>query len=288
MSIGDCRAKKYHRVDTNVFNLPINYEDTHVVTIKKRKPNIGQYTLTGHDDACAALFVLLKDILSGELVMAFQHPYYVSKYFKDKDSTEEQLVFEKLCIITFFSRIRNIRLIRKINTILEIKNLKLMPITPEMEELESDINAKIEKATSLGINPGKYLSEENDATDVSDCTNEWCLGNRKEEPGRASDTITIIKDFDGDLWLMVIIRKCGPGTNNIALPGGFNNSGESFLDCAEREAKEETDWIISMPVVPTRQEIPATKSFWSDPRACFPEGMINGGSILYYDFFNSR
>ena len=155
-----------------------------------------------------------------------------------------------------------------------------MPITDEMVQMESNLNENIEKASLLNIDPRKYLSEENDENDVLSCTSEWCLGNIKEEPGRASDTVTIIKDFDGVLWIMIIIREFGPGMNDIALPGGFNNAGESFIDCALRENDEETEWIISKPIVPFRKEIPAELSYWSDPRACFPEGMINGGIIL--------
>lgn len=64
--------------------------------------------------------------------------------------------------------------------------------------------------------------------------------------------------------IILIQRKHAPGRNTWALPGGFKNRNETFLDCAIRELHEETG--VKVPEKVLRGSIVGTKLFDSPTR----------------------
>ena len=64
--------------------------------------------------------------------------------------------------------------------------------------------------------------------------------------------------------VLLIKRKSAPGRGNWALPGGFKNSNETFLDCAIRERIEETEINLTAEVLLSTVE--ETKLFDSPTR----------------------
>lgn len=65
--------------------------------------------------------------------------------------------------------------------------------------------------------------------------------------------------------VLLIRRKYAPGAGAWALPGGFKNRDESFLDCAVRELQEETN--IRVPEKVLRGSIVKTELFDSPTRS---------------------
>jgi bifunctional NMN adenylyltransferase/nudix hydrolase len=66
--------------------------------------------------------------------------------------------------------------------------------------------------------------------------------------------------------VLVIERKFPPGKGTWALPGGFKNSNETFLDCAVRELKEETG--LKVPEKVLRGSIVSQILFDAPNRSC--------------------
>jgi bifunctional NMN adenylyltransferase/nudix hydrolase len=66
--------------------------------------------------------------------------------------------------------------------------------------------------------------------------------------------------------VLLIQRKFAPGAGAWALPGGFRNRNESFLDCAIRELQEETN--VRVPEKVLRGSIVKTELF-DDPTRSF-------------------
>lgn len=66
--------------------------------------------------------------------------------------------------------------------------------------------------------------------------------------------------------VLVIERRFAPGKGSFALPGGFKNREESFLDCAIRELIEETN--VRVPEKVLRGSIVKTELF-DDPKRSF-------------------
>ena len=66
--------------------------------------------------------------------------------------------------------------------------------------------------------------------------------------------------------ILLIRRKWAPGRGAYALPGGFRNRQESFLDCAIRELQEETN--VRVPEKVLRGSIVKTELF-DDPKRSF-------------------
>jgi bifunctional NMN adenylyltransferase/nudix hydrolase len=66
--------------------------------------------------------------------------------------------------------------------------------------------------------------------------------------------------------VLLIQRKFAPGRGAWALPGGFRNQRETFLDCAIRELQEETN--VRVPEKVLRASIVKTELF-DDPRRSF-------------------
>ena len=65
--------------------------------------------------------------------------------------------------------------------------------------------------------------------------------------------------------VLLIKRKFAPGADQWALPGGFRNQRETFLDCAIRELKEETN--VRIPEKVLRGSIVKTELFDSPNRS---------------------
>lgn len=65
--------------------------------------------------------------------------------------------------------------------------------------------------------------------------------------------------------ILLIQRARAPGAGQWALPGGFKNSNETFLDCAFRELKEETNLRVPEKIV--RGSIIKTQLFDSPTRS---------------------
>lgn len=66
--------------------------------------------------------------------------------------------------------------------------------------------------------------------------------------------------------VLIIERKFAPGRGSWALPGGFKNSDETFLDCAIRELKEETG--LKVPEKVLRGSIVSQILFDAPNRSC--------------------
>lgn len=65
--------------------------------------------------------------------------------------------------------------------------------------------------------------------------------------------------------ILLIQRKFAPGAGNWALPGGFKNRNETFMDCAIRELFEETNLRVPEKVI--RGSVVSTQLFDSPTRA---------------------
>lgn len=65
--------------------------------------------------------------------------------------------------------------------------------------------------------------------------------------------------------ILLIERKFAPGAGTLALPGGFKNRNETFLDCAIRELLEETN--IRVPEKVLRGSVVSTRLFDSPSRS---------------------
>ncbi len=64
--------------------------------------------------------------------------------------------------------------------------------------------------------------------------------------------------------ILLIERKFAPGAGTLALPGGFKNRNETFLDCAFRELREETN--LRVPEKVLRGSVVSTRLFDSPTR----------------------
>ena len=145
-------------------------------------------------------------------------------------------------------------------------------------------------AIKLNIDPTKYFDEDLDIDDVEQCTDgsertkNFCLDNQQTEPGKASDNVKILCGKDGD-FLIVIKRAFGPGRGCCAFAGGLLEEGETSKECAIREGEEELQMTIrGLEYKLTTLEMEPIHTFWWDPRARFPHGMINGALITVMDF----
>lgn len=78
--------------------------------------------------------------------------------------------------------------------------------------------------------------------------------------------------------VLLIQRKYAPGKNTWALPGGFKNANESFLDCAVRELIEETN--LRVPEKVLRGSIKDSYMF-DDPRRSLGITRVSMG--YYFD-----
>lgn len=251
-------------------------------------PNLNGMSLklVAKDDAAFVRLVRVMDIATGKKAMPFLHVWFALFYYRDyiKDAKLTKL-FE---LALLFSRLRNLRLMRKVNTILLEKNkdLVLFKFTPEMDELEKNLDLHLAKAHEFGFDPSLYLDETTDDDDVPQCSNDWCC-KQNPEHGKAGDNVVVMTDSEGVDWFVLIVRKNGPGRNQLAWAGGFVDPDESFVSCSRRELGEELgvkvkgskrSYTITKTILP-----PVLHNDW-DPRAKFPFGMEVGATVTHYHF----
>lgn len=252
--------------------------------------------LVAKDDAASVSEKRVSDAASGKIVLAFLHAMFLAMYYKGKNAVLSQ----QLELISFWSEVRNLRIIRKVNLILLENNKVLFPMSERMLELDSLVPEMLLKSTEFGVDPSLYLDESTDQDDVEQCTDGKDHADQRtksfnftqnEEPGKASDSLKIITDLNGEDWFVVIKRKFGPGRGNYALAGGFVDPEESFADAAIREDAEETDTNIEdrddvVDFTITTQVLDVVKTNHWDPRGRFAKaGMENGCVVTHYTFF---
>ena len=253
-------------------------------------PNLGgkKLNLLAKDDANLVYMIKALDVATGKVVMPFRHPEFLAEYFRGTD------LGKQFAIVALLARFRNMRLIVKINTFLAAHNIAhpddlktLFPITREMSDIASRIEQILTDAIALGVDARIYLDDSTDADDIAQCTNSWCM-NQSKTAGKASDSVKVITDLDGVIWLVLIERKNGPGRLQAAYAGGFVDDKETFLDAAKREDSEEIDGQIEggENVSFSVSTFPLTEiesRDW-DPRVKFANGMHNGGLVTHYTF----
>lgn len=82
--------------------------------------------------------------------------------------------------------------------------------------------------------------------------------------------------------VLLIKRKVAPGAGTWALPGGFKNRNETFIDCAIRELVEETN--VRIPEKVLRGSIKSTKLFDSPNRGCgIPRNTLSVHIVVQLD-----
>ncbi len=233
------------------------------------------------DDAAAVTLVRVMDIATGKKAMPFLHVWFALFYYRDYIKDAKLTKLFELSLV--FSRLRNMRLMRKVNVILAEKGLVQFKFTPAMEELEKDLDRHITEAREFGFDPSKYLDETTDDDDVPQCSNDWCC-KQNTEPGKASDNVVVITDCDGVDWFVLIVRKNGPGRNQLAWAGGFVDPNESFEDCSARELDEEMDMSVQGSYTTSKTILPhVLHSDW-DPRGRFVSGMEVGATVTHFSF----
>lgn len=115
----------------------------------------------------------------------------------------------------------------------------------------------------------EFLHKFKDSKEYSDLVEDWKFfkWERRAFEGypfpdtlnfMCSDAVVICQGH-----ILLIKRKSAPGKNSWALPGGFKNNDESFLDCCIRELKEETN--LRVPEKVLAGSIKASHMF-DDPR----------------------
>ncbi len=252
-------------------------------------PNLNGMSLklVAKDDAAAVHPVRVMDIATGKKAMPFLHVWFALYYYRDyiKDAKLTEL-FELALV---FSRLRNLRLMRKVNAILADKGLVLFKFTPAMVELEKDRELHIAKAEKVGFEYLLYLDETTDEDDVPQCSNDWCC-KQNTQPGKASDNVVVITDCDGVDWFVLIVRKNGPGRDQLAWAGGFVDPNESFVDCAARELAEEMNvkvhgsYTAKKTITAKQTVLPNVHHEDWDPRAKFIFGMEVGATVTHFHF----
>lgn len=258
--------------------------------------SLRELVFSGKDDALNAELVNIKEILSGAKKMAFGHPFFLLSALEILGKSE--LVKRAECIVAL-AKYRNCRIIKACNGRIEQLNVRgwrdkngvqveLIPceFTSDMVEVINNCDILQEWAASLGIDSSGYLTGDISA-DIEACMhNDFCLHQKLDSINSASDRVTIVEDLDGELYLLSIERKFGPGENDVAFPGGFVELQETFMEAAAREGEEEVGGIHVFEdkerFERTICELPIVESKWWDPRAKFyPHGMANGGLFEY-------
>lgn len=252
-----------------------------------------QLNLRASDDASHAFIISLKEILTGDVALAFGHPLILQIYFKSIGNTDPRFEF-----ITNLAMVRNIRLILKINErIQELKaegvideSIAELVVTEEMRNLYEFRDLLQQEAIALGIDPSKYYDEEFDSDDVGQCTNSserskiFNFDQQLSVPGEASDNVWILHGSDGD-FLVVIKRAFGPGRGCCAFAGGLKEKFETNKECAMREGEEEVQMTLhGLQFKSSTFEMEPLFTRWWDPRARFSQGMINGALVTRMDF----
>ena len=243
--------------------------------------NIGgrKIKLVAKDDAELVTIVRVEDIATGTYAMPFGHVWFLLDYYSIIGHTD---YCTRFAVLFDLSRIRNRRIMRKVNEVLaHCEGKELFDLDNMVREI--DIEQIKREAEIFGIDTSKYLNEENDADDVAQCTTPWCL-DQLTEPGKASDNVQIITDLDGVDWIVLIVRKFGPGRNDLALAGGFVDPGETFEVAAAREKNEETEVELSGSYATGGTNLDTVFMMDWDPRAKFPHGMMVFARVTHHVF----
>ena len=252
-----------------------------------------QLNLQASDDAKAAFIISLEDILTGRETLAFGHSLILEDYYQSVGDTDIRFNY-----ITKLSMVRNIRLILKVNEKIKKnkedgvigQNISELHLTEEMHTLYKFRDLLYKESSDLGIDLTQYCNEELDLDDVEQCTNGsersrvFNFDQQLSEPGKASDNVKILRGLDGD-FLVVIKREFGPGRGCCAFAGGLLEEGETNKECALREGDEEVQMSLKgLQYKSLTYEMNQLHTYWWDPRARFPYGMINGALVTLMDF----
>lgn len=247
--------------------------------INKTQPNWGNrrpVTIKPGDDARNVHFTLVESIVRGLVIMPFRHSEALRRWYEQHDPSSRFCLMLKH--VDWFAQYRNHRVMKKANEIRKHNGKPLFSSTL-WERDEETLPAQISIAKELGIDPSGYLDEVPDKDDVLQCTNEWCYS--QTEKKTAVDNIVIIRDVDGDDWLVTITRQFGPGRSQKAFAGGFVEAGETVRDAGLREREEETSFKSSIPLKSETVFEPRFYHDW-DPR--FTQGIEVGAVAHFYDF----
>lgn len=254
-------------------------------------------TLEARDDAVSVCLVDIEDILSGKVMMAFTHVQFlldIFEHFKELNSLSLRAELILRCSIY-----RNVMIIngvndvfRAVNTTDTTKNLILKEMTPEMEHIYDNLDLLKERGELLNVDVTGYTTHsESIDKDIEDCSNSWNQDQNIDVQGKASDCVLLIKDIDGTLFLLSIVRGFGPGKNNVAFPGGFVDTTDGSLkESAIRELEEETG-LSNLDINNTTKksmDLPIHETHSWDPRGKFPLGMSVGGFGIFYKITNLK
>lgn len=240
-------------------------------------PNLGGRTpkLLAKDDAELVKIVRVDDMANGKYAMPFCHVYFLMDYYRSIGREDYAQRFE---VLFDLSRIRNRDIMIKVNDIVSQHEGKKLFDLKAMNYIS--VVGVLSRAKELGIAIDKYVLEDDD---VSQCTTPWCL-NQLTEPGKAADNVQIITDLDGIDWIVLIVRKFGPGRNNLALAGGFVDANETFIQAAIRENNEETEVVLHGSYKTTYTDLkPVLIPDW-DPRARLPHGVVVAARVTHHVF----
>jgi hypothetical protein len=247
-------------------------------------PNLGGRTpkILAKDDAELVHIIRVDEIANGKYAMPFCHVYFLMDYYRRIGREDYAKKFE---VLFDLSRLRNRSVMRKVNAILAKHEGKKLFDLDNMPTIDIDRTKTYAKV--FGIDTSKYIREEKyEEDDVAQCTTQFCL-DQLTTPGKASDSVQLITDFDCVDWLVLITRKNGPGRNDKAFAGGFVDPGESFQAAADREKDEETEVEMFGTYNTTVSDIDTVKIMDWDPRAKFPHGMMVFARVTHHVFHNN-
>lgn len=249
---------------------------------------------SGKDDAESVHLVPLHDILNGKSILAFSHIYFVMKAIERLRNKFSEEFYTAMCqraqLLFECSIYRNTLIVNAVNNYLKELNEKgnnylLLTVTPLMSDILANKEGLELRARLLGVDISRYMVLEED--DFESCTNSFCLNQKVNETGKASDNVIIIQNGNGDLYLMTIVRVFGPGRGGYALSGGFREKDEDMCKSAKRELEEEIGGICFLNSLKTVEVIEFAIeeecfNHW-DPRAKFPLGMCVGACVKFIE-----
>lgn len=248
--------------------------------------------LTAGDDAAHVEFTALSDIVKAVdgNRLAFNHYYQVilgieslRGFYVQKNVLDKLLVLSDLASFYVFS------LKHAINQVIHKKNLSGANFKQfELANLKSYNFKQLEDCASYyDINSRDFKTPCDE--DILGCTNAWCLkeGQQFDEPQKAVDVVLILSVFCVK-YVLTINRVFAPGNNCKALPGGFVDDGETFVDAAYRELYEECGKklgvMMSVLYLFTKTGlISPYVTTTHDPRPKFLAGMELGGIGVHID-----
>lgn len=234
-------------------------------------------SLNPGDDAVSACFLPLKDILSGDKRLAFNHYNQLLKGLKASIGFIPNYIKERLYVLSDLASYYIYLLKVEINKVIDEKNASGENFL-KFDNLYQPINVDIYKDYLFF---GKFTTPHPD--DIDGCTNQWCLkeGNQMEIPQKAVDVVLTIQYF-GETYLLVITRMFAPGKDCYALVGGFVDEGETFEGASYRELEEEVGKKLGfcMKILKPFSSVGLIKPYVTtthDPRPKFIGGMKLGG-----------